>query len=303
MANSFVPFDLKLKAILGDTAVITWDVHNLIEFKKGTRYKVYISPDDSAYTFLRDTPRTETAIAINSSTKFVKVSSYHQTLGESQLSTAIKFDSPETLTEFKDVTPVATDGSGKSRALKIDAETGRLDVNAFINEEVLARLSTEGLATEAKQDAQNAALTSIITKQNSALINQQTQIDLLAELRASNAAGTLISSETVIEPVGTLGIKVTLPFYAKADIKQVTLLHEFGTATSFTLKIWRKKVSSSERDVLARFDSYDANGRLDIIKNIPYINLDNTDEITLQILPDNGTSNRFFLRVSGSLAI
>jgi len=302
MANNFVPFDLKIKNILGDTAIISWDVHNAIEFKPGTKYNIYVSADDLSYNLLKTAVRTETTVALSAANKFIKISSLHASFGESALSQALGIATPETLAEYKEITPIATDELGKSRALKINSLTGRLEVDAFLSSAIIAEINTVGLSTEAKQDATLINLADLNAKQDAALLYQQTQIDLLTEIKLSVAADNLISTEAVAEPVSVAGTKITLPFAKKAKILQVTLLHEFGTATAFSVNIWRKKISSSDRDILARFDSYDLTGRLDVIKAIPYISLDNADEITLQILPNNGTSNRFFVRVAGSLA-
>lgn len=305
MANIYTPYDLSIKVIIGDTAIVKWDVHNVVEFKAGTKYNVYTSPNDGTYTLLATVVRTEAAVPLSPQNAFVKISSTTPILGESDKSVALKIDGPATLAEYKEATPVGVDELGKSRYLRIGAD-GALAVADTSISEALADVST---AT--KQDAQIALLAEIRSfflpglakesKQDATIARLVDVADWLAQINNNTKTGNLTVSEADIVSVGPAGSKITLPFWTKAKIEQVTVIHESGTATKFTVRVWRKKLSSQARDILAEFESYNS-PRLDVIKIIPYINLDGVDEVTVQILPDNGTSNNFYVRIAGCLA-
>lgn len=305
MANIYTPYDLSIKTIIGDTAILKWDVHNAIEFKSGTKYNVYTSPDDGAYTLLATVVRTEAAVPLSPQNAFVKISSLAPMLGESDKSAALAIKGPVTLAEYKEATPVGVDELGKSRYLKIDAN-GTLAVS---DAGIAAALA--GVSTASKQDAQIALLAEIRSfflpglakesKQDETIARLVDVADWLAQINNNTKIGNLVVSEADMISVGPVGAKITLPFWAKAKIEQITAIHESGTATKFTVRVWRKKTASQTRDMLAEFDSYNS-PRLDVIKIIPYINLDGIDEVTIQVLPDNGTSNNFYVRIAGSLA-
>ena len=309
MPNFYPPTNLKIKLVIGDSVVITWDVHNAIEFKAGTKYRIYGPPDNTpgSYALISEVRRPEASIAKIPENTYVRVTTHTPVLGESDPCAPLQIAGPVTLAETKEPIPVAVDTEGRSRNLLVDPETGAVRVLADIN-----TTATSGLATSPKQDEQTALLTLIrdylapgLAKENKQdeIINRLVeQITILDNIDVNTQVGNLIISETEITSVAAPnGTKITLPFFKRAKIEQITVLHEFGTAVNFEVKIWRKKISSSEREVLAKFNSYEEN-RLDVIRQIPYINLDGLDEVTIQIIPDAGTSNQFYVRISGSLA-
>ncbi len=303
--NIYVPYALEVKNILGDTVIVTWDVHNAVEFKTGTKYNIYTSSDDTIYLLLATVNRREAAVPLNNANAFVKVSCVAPMLGESAQSTALEIKGPVTLAEYKEATPVGVDELGKSRYLKITPD-GKLEVRAEFTDTLLT-----GVSTEAKQDVNIALLSEIRNyfipglakeaKQNTMITRLVEIADWLAQINNNTKIGNLIASEADLVSVGPSGMKITLPFWARAKVEQVTVLHESGAASKFVVRVWRKKISSDARHLLAEFESYNS-PRLDVIKTIPYINLDGADEITIQVLPDNGTSNNFYVRISGSLA-
>lgn len=305
MPNYYPPTNLSIKNILGDTAIITWDVHNAIEFKAGTKYNIYVSGDDSVYTLLSTVNRIEAAVPLKDSNRFVKVTSVTPMLGESDKSSALQIKSPVTLAEYKEATPVGVDILGKSRYLSVD-EQGRLKVSDTGISNALI-----GVSTEAKQDVNIALLSEIRdyfspglakeNKQDIAIMRLVEMRDIIAQINTNTQVGNLKISETLLTSVTPIGKKITLPFWSRAKLEQVTCLHEGGAATKFVMRVWRRKTSTSQREILAEFESYN-NPRLDVIRSIPYINLDGTDEITIEVLPDNGTSNDFYVRIAGSLA-
>jgi len=302
MANSYIPFDLKIKNILGDTAIITWDVSNVIEFKAGTKYRVYTSPDGAVYTLNQTVSRTEAAVHLSNDNAYVRIASHTPTLGESNQSAPIIITDPLTLAKYVDPTPVAVDADGKTRVLQL-GDGSKLEVRAELTDNILVNMSGQAqdqvdLLTEiAAHLAPGAAKES---KQDDIILRLVETGDLLTEIRNNTQIGNLRVEETALTAVGLSGMKITLPFWERANIRQTTVLHESGDAVSFVVKIWRRKISSTERDVLARFESYEED-RLDVIKAIPYINLDSLEEITLEIIPNVGTNNNFYVRIAGSL--
>ncbi len=305
MPNLFVPSNLRITDVLGDSAVIAWDISNAVKSRPGVRFRVYTSADGVAFTLFDSYIRQEASVPLKSASKFVKVSSYTPTLGESDKSAVLEIRGPETLAQYETPTPVAVDEAGKSRYLKTTSD-GKLEVKAEFTDLILS-----GVSTEAKQDAVISLLTDLKSysspglakeaKQDSILLQLISQSNTLSEIRANTEVGNLTISETEMLSVTPAGSKATVLFPSRANIRQITVIQEFGIAESFSVRIWRKKVSASDRDILAKFDSYQEN-RLDVIKTIPYINLDGTDEITIQVIPDNGTSNNFYVRISGELA-
>jgi len=139
------------------------------------------------------------------------------------------------------------------------------------------------------------------SKQDDIILRLIDQADILAEIRTNTQVGNLKISDVVAAGVGLSGVKVTLPFWARANIRQITAILESGSALNFHINVWRLKLGSSERDIIAKFNSYEEN-RLDVIKAIPYINLDALEEITLEIIPDAGINNIFYVRIAGELA-
>ena len=307
MANTYTPYDLKIKAVLGDTVIITWDVHNAVQHKAGTKYNIYTSASGAASSFvlLKKSVRTENSVPLTDDNRFIRISCVAPVLGESDRSASLEIIGPNTLSDLE-AQPVAVDGNNKSRNLLVDSETGKLEVETEID-----AASLVGLSTEAKQDAQIALLTAIHnntapglakeTKQDTAIVNQIAQLDLLHGIKDNTEVGNIRIEDGELLSVGPTGKKIALPFYKIARIKQVTVLHEFGADTEFIVRVWNKNPATSERNVLMELPSY-GERRVDIIKTVPYINQDNAEEITIEVIPENGTSNNFFVRVSGSLA-
>lgn len=304
MANNYPPYSLEKKVVLGDGVIITWEIHNAIEFRKDVRYNVYTSPDGNVYSLLKTVVRREASIPLTSSNSFIRVSSVVPVLGESSQSVAYRIKGPMTTSSPEASIVVAVDSAGEPRFLKTD-DGGRLVVSADVK---LAELKTTIETVLAKEASQQEIVAEIVeTKASLGLqlskeFKQDLMIDLLSELKANSQAGQLKINESTMDSVGTIGQKITFGFYKRAIIHQITAIHEFGSASNFVVRIWCKKGSSSERDILAKFYSY-GETRLDVVKTISYINMDELDEITLEIIPDLGTSNDFFIRVSGSLAL
>ncbi len=302
MSNNYPPSNLKIKNILGDTAVITWDVSNVIEFKAGTKYKIYTSPNGADYVLSQTVPRVEAAVPLSLETAYIRVTSHTPMLGESNQSAPLIIIDPLTLSKYVDPTSVAVDSEGKTRALQLGDES-KLEVRAELTDNLLGNLSGQGqeqIDILSNIEALLSPGAAKESKQDDIILRLVEAEDLLTEIRDNTQIGNLKVSEIELLAVGPGGVKATMPFWESANIRQTTVLQEAGDASSFTVKIWRRKISSTERDVLAKFDSYDEN-RLDVIKSIPYINLDELEEITLEIIPNIGSNNNFYVRIAGSL--
>lgn len=117
-------------------------------------------------------------------------------------------------------------------------------------------------------------------------------------------APVLLRAESTLSNVGTAGTTVALPWNIKSIIKQVTVIHESGSATDFTVMIFNRNYSAAERDVVIRetlSNSYSQN-RLDFIHSVPYINMQGNDELIVKIVPNQGTSNIFYVVINGEKA-
>lgn len=114
----------------------------------------------------------------------------------------------------------------------------------------------------------------------------------------------LLRAETTLSNVTTAGITVTLPWKARSIIHQITLVKESGAATKWSIEVINKNFPITERNIICRMPSYEVYdpNRTDLLKTIPYINIDNADEVRVRVIPDAGTSNQFALIVSGEQA-
>lgn len=133
--------------------------------------------------------------------------------------------------------------------------------------------------------------------------------DILAESQSINnnvqtGFKTLLRGETELTNVTPAGVKFTLPWSEKSVVNQVTAIIEGGSATDFTLEVWNKNPSTSERNVVLRGHLHESfsTTRLDFTHVVSYINLDGNDEIIVKITPNIGTSNNFFVSINGEKA-
>lgn len=161
MANNYIPFDLKIASVISKTAIITWDVSNVIEFKAGTKYKLYGSLDGANYEYLQTAARTEDTVDITKA-KYIRITSHTPILGESSKSAPLLI--PDVI---KDPVPVATGPDGDVAILKT-TEDNRLEVSlqgdslGFAAQTDALNAIKDLVATESTQSAALEALNSIV---------------------------------------------------------------------------------------------------------------------------------------------
>lgn len=120
----------------------------------------------------------------------------------------------------------------------------------------------------------------------------------------NEGAPVLLRAEATVMNVSTAGTTTILPWNIRSIIKQVTVILESGSATDFTVLICSKNFSASERDIVIRqslSNSYSQN-RLDFIHSVPYINMQGNNELIVKIVPNQGTSNNFYVVINGEKA-
>jgi hypothetical protein len=307
MANTFIPFGLKVRDITSAGITIEWDLDNTVEFRPGTYYKVYTSMDNVSYTVLEQANIKYHSFALKSVPYWMKVTSFVVGLGESLPSAPFQITQVIGVTDSQDQTTVAITPSGEPIKLKT-TPTGELAValsgaqltidNAVLNIGV-------GLAKEIKQDA-------LLLSLNNLKDNNHTDLDaVLQRLVVMQAAleiapfPHLMRAETNVTNVTPAGLVIVLPFKKKALIHQITVVKEFGSASSWTLEIHNKAALVTEKNVIVRefsYNQYDPN-RFDVLKTIPYFNSEGLDQIVVKIIPNTGTSNNFNIAISGEEAI
>jgi hypothetical protein len=145
---------------------------------------------------------------------------------------------------------------------------------------------------------------SAIDDTNSKLEDVKDKLDTInANVQNSNLT-SLLRADTTISSVTPAGVLVVLPWKKRSIIHQITILKESGSATKWSVEIINKAPPTTERNVICRvasYEVYDPN-RLDVLRSIPYVNLDNADELRIKVYPDVGTSNQFAVIVSGEQA-
>lgn len=336
MTNPYVPTNVRVEDFASGALILDWDVATVLENDSKSRYNVWGSNDDgSTWDLILDhTVRSEGSIA--NDWKWIAVSSIHPTLGESAKSTPLKLQAPETLSESEEHVAVGQDSDGNFHFLKVASDGGLIlgegisvsidttylskeakqDALIALNTTILDAINnaTNLVSKEAKQDAANALLNTIIADLNTFAADNgadltaiQTQLDsALAKLDSIDAnvayyGRALLRQEFVLTSVDSSGARTTVPWSEKSIIDQITVIKESGSATDFTVEVFNKAVSNSERNVIVRSKLSEGftSTRLDFLSRVPYINLDGNDEVTIKVTPNNGTSNNFFVSING----
>ena len=177
--------------------------------------------------------------------------------------------------------------------------TFSVNPDGSLNVQVLTALSTE-----AKQD-DIITLTQAIQDRIGDIISPATGtiLELMDQIRQDiqgvSTRPYIVESETALSGVTPTGSMITLPWVAKSLIEKVTVFKESGIADSFRVEILRHP-TVTERNTIFRWDVFPREmPRLDLLNAFPYVNLSGLDEIYVRVIPDNGTSNNFYARISG----
>jgi hypothetical protein len=154
----------------------------------------------------------------------------------------------------------------------------------------------EAAVTQLNTDntAQNAALQSTVN-------DIKTNTDaILTELSVVNSS-KILRSEAILTNVSPSGAIATLTWEKSSLVHQVTVIKEYGDAVNWTVEILNKALPITQRNVIywePSYSTYSPN-RFDLLKTMPYINIDGNASILVRITPDAGTSNQFYVAVSG----
>lgn len=149
----------------------------------------------------------------------------------------------------------------------------------------------------------NSDLSTFNNDFNSEISEIKSKLDAL-EVDLERAILPIIRESGEINGAGPGGVFLYLPWEIKSEINQVTVIKEGGSCLDYTVEIYNKKFSTSNRDMViqAKLSESYSSDRLDFIHQVPYINMDGNPEIIIRIIPDNGTSNSFYVVLNGKKA-
>ena len=289
MANTFVPYDLRVKDLTSASAIVSWELSNVVEFKPGTYYNVYTSLNGTVYVLLCVANTKYASIPLHADGGFVKVTSFVGGMGESAQSTALSLP-PIGGTDSTDSTTIAVNAAGEPIKLRA-TDTGELLISA--PNMIVEGVAITGSSTEAKQDDIISDIEAVAD-----------QITALATAVDTSHLPKLLRAETTATAVTTDGAWLVLPWKKRSLIYQVTFVKEAGSATQWVVDILNKAPPTTDRNIVWRMQSYDAvvSTRMDILMTVPYINLDDLDVLRIKVTPDIGSDNTFAVIVTGEEA-
>ena len=111
----------------------------------------------------------------------------------------------------------------------------------------------------------------------------------------------LVKGEGSLSSVGTGGSTAPLalsPAVTKFNIKRIYVLKTAGSATSWTVKIYRTNISPGDIDLDYNNEGIVAS-YLDRLTDIPFENEDEESEIYVKVIPNAGNDNNFSIRIAG----
>lgn len=324
MPNIFVPFDLGVKDLTTKSAILTWDLNNVAEYKAGTYYKVYLSDNGTTFTEPAIVANIRTlSVPLKANEFWFAVTSIVDGL-ESVKSSPFKVAAKLGMSDSRDTSTVAIDINGNPCKLKVNANGELMTSANFSVGNISVALS--GMATEVKQDAQITIaeatrldliaeisnLTGVVNGSSSAIITSintnsgiiAAKLDAIQSATSSSNKPTILSAETTLSNVTSAGITVYIPWKKRAIIDRITVIREAGSATSWKIEILNKNAPVTARNVIMRefsYNSYDVD-RFDVLRTFSFINLDGADLIGIRLTPDTGTSNIFYVAITGTEA-
>lgn len=125
------------------------------------------------------------------------------------------------------------------------------------------------------------------------------KLDLLITSSELSASPIIIEAETVATSVTPIGTVVTLPWFQKSLIQKMTVLLESGATPDYRFEILRSPVVT-ERNIIVRHDVKSPDiPRFDLLQTVPMVNLLGLSELYVRVVPSVGTSNNFFISISG----
>jgi len=299
MPNMFVPFDLGVKDLTTKSAILTWDLNNVAEYKAGTYYKVYLSDNGTAFTEPAIVANIRTlSVPLKANEFWFAVTSIVDGL-ESVKSAPFKVTAKLGMSDSRDNSTVAIDINGNPAKLIVD-ENGSLKTTATLSTASIS-VAVSGGATESKQDSLIAAVSDLdnnITITNSDILDK---LDELADKLDTILTPKVFTVETTMSNVGTDGAITFLAIKNKAKINRITVLKEFGSASQFKVELTNTNALIAERNIVLREFSaqqYDPN-RIDVVREFSFINKDGQDLMGVRLTPDTGTSNIFYICITG----
>lgn len=324
MPNIFVPFDLGVKDLTTKSAILTWDLNNVAEYKAGTYYKVYLSDNGTTFTEPAIIANIRTlSVPLKASEFWFSVTSIVDGM-ESAKSAPFKVATKLGMSDSRDTSTIAVDINGTPCKLKVNANGELMTSANFSVGDVSIALS--GMATEIKQNTQisiaeatrldliseisnltgvvNGASAAIVSSINTNSTVVSNKLDAIHSAVSSSNKPTILSAETTMSNVTPSGITVYIPWKKRAIIDRITVIREAGSATSWKIEILNKNFPVTARNVVLKefsYNSYDTD-RFDVMRTFSFINLDGVDIIGIRLTPDVGTSNIFYVAITGTEA-
>lgn len=298
MANSFIPYDLKVKELNSKSVLLEWDLNNYAEYKEGTYYRVYISTDGVSYQAPITANIKYVSVPLLKDEFWFAVASVVDGM-QSLKSPMFKVEHKIGNSDSRDSSSIAVDIDGNPAKLIVD-ENGSLKTTATLSTASI-NVVVSGGATESKQDSLIAAVSDLdnnITITNSDILDK---LDELADKLDTILTPKVFTVETTMSNVGTDGAITFLAIKNKAKINRITVLKEFGSASQFKVELTNTNALIAERNIVLREFSaqqYDPN-RIDVVREFSFINKDGQDLIGVRLTPDTGTSNIFYICITG----
>jgi len=159
-----------------------------------------------------------------------------------------------------------------------------------------------------KVDDVSFEITDVLTDNQSLLTSDlaeiKTKLDHIKLAAENSNKPSILFSEIVLPNVDAEGVTVFIPWKSASIINRVTVIKEFGSATSWKIEILNKGFPITQRNVVMRensYESYDPD-RYDILRTFSFVNVDGNDLVGIRLTPDTGTSNIFYVCITGTEA-
>lgn len=203
-------------------------------------------------------------------------------------------------------------GSDGKISVRLEDPTGQfLKINTNGSIDVSLVGGTSGLAQAAKQDTQITQVTDLLGRMGTIsapsvgtlferLADIQSKLATLATEADNGFEPSIIEVTGSLTSVGTAGAILTGPWYKKSLVQKITVIQESGSATSFMVEVLKVAAPVNERNTVARhviFPNYMP--RVDLLAQFPFVNGNGLEEVYVRVIPNAGTSNSYYVSVSG----